>query len=699
MREPTGVGGASGTDQEAAQLRAQLAIAAAEIGTFDWDLVTKQLVWDERLIELFGYDVTTFEQTIEAFNARVHPDDLPRVSEALETAIAECGEFDAVYRVVPPGDAPRWVSARGKALPGDDGTAVRLIGVAADVTAALDGEARVTRVLEAMPAGFYSLDHEWRFTHVNAEAERLLHHSREQLLGRVVWEAFPAAVNSIFEERFQEALTTGTPIAFDAHYPAPLDGWYELRAWPTPEGLSVYFLEVTERRRAQDRAERAVRRLALLARVSAELAGTLDVQSATARLPRIVVPALADFCIVTVIDADGQPRDVGSWHVDPASRALLDRYAAVRLDAMPLTAPVARALYAEEAVSFRGEDVAQLLPIGPARELIAVLAPGSEVALPLRARGRTLGLLTLFYADGHEPTDEDVAVAQDVADRAGLALDNARLFGQQQQMAEGLQRSLLTDPPEPDHAEIVVRYLPAAEAARVGGDWYDAFLQPNGSTMLVIGDVVGHDTAAAAAMGQVRSLLRGIAVYSDAAPAEVLRGLDTAMTMLQLDTIATAAVARFEQTDDERERGVTRMIWANAGHLPPLALNPDGSVAVLADWKADLLLGVDSATVRTDSVVTLDRGATVLLYTDGLIERRDADLDTGLDRLRTALAELAERPLQQLCDELIERLVEGKPDDDVALVAVRLHPQDRPRPAEAGPNRVPDAVPADPASP
>ncbi|MGY1855494.1 SpoIIE family protein phosphatase [Modestobacter sp. SYSU DS0290] len=699
MGDPTGVGGASGYEQETAQLRAQLAIAAAEIGTFDWDLVSRRLVWDERLIQLFGYEAATFEQTIDAFNARVHPDDLARVTEALNTAIAECGEFDAVYRIAVPEAEPRWVSARGKALPGTDGTAVRLIGVASDVTAALDGEARVTRVLEAMPAGFYSLDPEWRFTHVNAEAERLLHHSREELLGRVVWEAFPAAVNSLFEERFLEAVATGKPIAFDAHYPAPLNGWYELRAWPTPEGLSVYFLEVTERRRAQDRAERAARRLALLAQVSAELAGTLDVQAATARLPRIVVPALADFCIVTVIDDDGHPRDVGSWHVDPASRALLERYADVRLDAMPVTAPVARALYSDQAVSFRGEDVAQLLPVGPARELITMLDPGSEVALPLRARGRTLGLLTLFYADGHEPTDEDVAVAQDVADRAGLALDNARLFSQQQQMAEGLQRSLLTEPPEPDHAEIVVRYLPAAEAARVGGDWYDAFLQPNGSTMLVIGDVVGHDTAAAAAMGQVRSLLRGIAVYSDAQPAEVLRGLDTAMAALQLDTIATAAVARFEQTDDERERGVTRMIWANAGHLPPLALHPDGSVAVLADWKADLLLGVDSAAVRTDSVVTLDRGATVLLYTDGLIERRDADLDTGLDRLRTALAELADRPLQELCDELIERLVEGKPDDDVALVAVRLHPQDRPRPPEAGPNRVPDLVPDDPTTP
>ncbi|MGY2079974.1 SpoIIE family protein phosphatase [Modestobacter sp. SYSU DS0657] len=699
MIEPTGVGGASGADQEAAQLRAQLAIAAADIGTFDWDLTSKRLVWDERLIELFGYGAATFEQTIEAFNDRVHPDDLPRVTEALQTAVAECGEFDAVYRIVVPGAGSRWVSARGKALPGADGAAARLIGVASDVTAALDGEARVTRVLEAMPAGFYSLDPEWRFTHVNAEAERLLQHSREELLGRVVWEAFPAAVNSLFENRFHEAVTTGKPIAFDAHYPAPLNGWYELRAWPTPEGLSVYFLEVTERREAQNRAERAARRLALLAQVSAELTGTLDVQAATARLPRIVVPALADFCIVTVIDDDGQPRDVGSWHVNPASRALLERYADVRLDAMPVTAPVARALYSDEAVSFRGEDVALLLPVGPARELITVLAPGSEVALPLRARGRTLGLLTLFYADGHEPTDEDVSVAQDVADRAGLALDNARLFSQQQQMAEGLQRSLLTDPPEPDHAEIVVRYLPAAEAARVGGDWYDAFLQPNGSTMLVIGDVVGHDTAAAAAMSQVRSLLRGIAVYSDAPPAEVLRGLDAAMAVLQLDTIATAAVARFEQTDDERARGVTRMIWANAGHLPPLALHPDGSVAVLADWKADLLLGVDPRAVRTDSVVTLDRGATVLLYTDGLIERRDADLDTGLDRLRTALAELAGRPLQELCDELIERLVEGKPDDDVALVAVRLHPQDRPRPSEAGPNRVPEGLPDDPATP
>jgi PAS domain S-box-containing protein len=684
-------------EQERQRLRLSLAMEAGRVATFDWDLRTGELVWDEPLMATFGYTAEEFDGTIEAFNRRLHPDDLQRVSEALRASIETLGEYEAEYRVVRPDGATRWVFARGRAVADASGRAVRVLGAAYDSTDDRSAQARVTRVLEAMPAGFYSLDHQWRFTHVNAEAERLLGRSREDLLGEVLWEAFPAALASVFEESYRNAVRTGQPVSFDAYYPAPLDGWYELRAWPTPEGLSVYFLEVTERRRVRERAERSAQRLALLAQVSTELASTLDVEAATARLPRLVVPALSDFCVLTVIDTDGRPRDVGSWHVDAASRPVLERYAEVRMDVMPVTAPVARALHTGEAVTFAGDDVLDVLPPGRAKELLAVLAPATEVALPLRARGRTVGLLTLFYADGHAPTPEDVAVAQDVADRAGLALDNAQLYAQQEQLAEGLQRSLLTDPPEPDHAEIAVRYQPAVEAARVGGDWYDAFLQPCGATMLVIGDVVGHDTEAAAAMGQLRGLLRGIATYSDAPPAEVLRGLDASMAVLQTRVLATAAVARFEQTLDERERGVTRMRWANAGHLPPLIINSDGSVAELASWRGDLLLGVDAEVARQESVVTLDRGTTVLLYTDGLVERRDADLDAGMVRLRAALAELAGLPLQQMLDAVVERLVDGRPEDDVALVAVRLHPQDRPRPTEAGPNVVPDVVPAEPA--
>jgi PAS domain S-box-containing protein len=530
-------------------------------------------------------------------------------------------------------------------------------------------------VVETMPVAFMSLDSDWRITYINPAGEAVVGQTREQLIGADYWTAFPANVDNDFGHTYRAVMATGQPATVEAFYPHPLNRWFEVQAIPADGGLLFYFADVTDRRGAQER-------LAMLARVSAELAGTLDVDTAAARIPRLIVPALGDWCVLTVLGDDGRARDVGCWHVDPARRALAERYVAVRLNSMPVTSPVVRALLGETVVADT-EDVVQLLPEGEARELLQLLGPHSGVTLPLRGRGRTLGVLTLYFDGERAPGPADLATAQEVADRAGLALDNVRLFAQQRQLAEELQRSLLTGPFTHEQAEVVVRYTPAAEAARVGGDWYDAFLQPSEAMMLVIGDVVGHDTAAAAAMGQLRSLLRGIATYSDAGPGEVLRGLDASMAQLEVGTYATAAVARFEQTEDERARGVTRMRWSNAGHLPPLVINPDGSLAALADWRGELLLGVDPATPRGESVVVLDRGTTVLLFTDGLIERRGNDLDEGMARLRAAARELADRPLPELCDELVDRLVHGRPEDDVALVAIRLLPQG-PAPTAAG---------------
>jgi serine phosphatase RsbU (regulator of sigma subunit) len=133
--------------------------------------------------------------------------------------------------------------------------------------------------------------------------------------------------------------------------------------------------------------------------------------------------------------------------------------------------------------------------------------------------------------------------------------------------------------------------------------------------------------------------------------------------------------------------------WSNAGHPPPMVLDGHGGVAVLADITADLLLGIDPTTERRESEISLDRGATLLLYTDGLVERRGQNLDEGLARLRSLLLELGGLPLEELCDQLLERLLPARAQDDVALVAVRLHPQDRPRPPEAGPNRLPPQRP------
>ena len=238
-----------------------------------------------------------------------------------------------------------------------------------------------------------------------------------------------------------------------------------------------------------------------------------------------------------------------------------------------------------------------------------------------------------------------------------------------------LQRSLLSEPPDPDHLDVAVRYVPATRDSQVGGDWYDVFQQPDGATVLVIGDVVGHDTEAAAGMGQLRGLLRGIAYDSPDSPSGVLTRLDRAIAGLELETMASVLVARLEQTPAEVAQGITRLRWSNAGHLPPVVVDADGRVEVLDGARADLLLGVEPSAPRHDHEVTVSRGATVVLYTDGLVERRDQLFDTGVHQLRDELRTLWQAPVDEVVDQLLARMVRDRAEDDVALVAVRLNRQ------------------------
>lgn len=677
-------------DLAATRIRSDLAVAAAGIGTFDWDLVTGRLVWDEQLSELFGYADGEFDETIEGFNRRLHPDDVARVGAALADAVARCGEYEAEYRVVRPSGELRWVEARGRALAGPTGEAVRVVGAAYDSTVAREGEARVGRVLESMSTAFFSLDRSFRFTYVNAEAERVLGAPRDQLLGGELWELFPLARGTQFEEHYRGAMRSGAPTSFEEYYPAPLDSWYEVRAWPDPDGLSVYFHDVTARRESDERLRQAMARSALLAEVASALASTLDPVEAVARLARVVVPTLAQWCIVTLVDQDapGPPwrrlRDVGSWHEDEALRPLVERYAVLRLGNIGSPSPVAQALASTSPVVVRGgatEAIAAILGSQEARAALEELAPTDVVVLPLVAKGRVLGLLSLYDVASRRAADdatleEDLRTATDVAARAGLALDNARLYAQQRRVAEGLQRSLLTQPPQVEGLQIAVRYQPAARAARVGGDWYDAFRVRPGVLGLVIGDVVGHDIEAAAAMGQARSLLRGIAATTGGGPADLLSRLDTAVQTLEVDLTATVLVAEVEHRDATRDGVLVR--WSSAGHPTPLVLLPDGEVRDLGavqGVRPDLLLGIDPLRTRSQHVVVLPVGATLLLFTDGLVERRGERFSVGVERLATALREAAGEELETLCDVVLERVLPDEPGDDVALAAVRIGPR------------------------
>jgi PAS domain S-box-containing protein len=298
------------------------------------------------------------------------------------------------------------------------------------------------------------------------------------------------------------------------------------------------------------------------------------------------------------------------------------------------------------------------------------------------------------------PTLEDgvltgvVVSFRDLTDRLAAQRQAAELEALAARAAAGralsdrLQQSLLTPPPEPDHLQIAVRYSPAAHEAQVGGDWYDAFLQPDGATMLVIGDVVGHDSSAAAAMGQLRGLLRALAYAADDGPAATITRVEDSARGLAVTTLATAVLARIERHPDIPVAGRRLLRWSNAGHLPPILLAPDGTTTLLTS-PPELMLGIDPDAPRSNHTVDLPDAHTLLLVTDGLVERRDIDLDEGIERLRDALRDLGEVPLEELLDTVLARLVPEPGADDVAIVAVRMFPEDRPRPAEAGPNRLP----------
>jgi PAS domain S-box-containing protein len=301
------------------------------------------------------------------------------------------------------------------------------------------------------------------------------------------------------------------------------------------------------------------------------------------------------------------------------------------------------------------------------------------------------------------PTVEDGAVTgvvvsfRDLTDRLAARRQAAELrrvterAAEQRALSDRLQQALLTPPPEPDHLQVAVRYRPAAHGAQVGGDWHDAFLQPDGATMLVIGDVVGHDSDAAAAMGQLRGLLRALAYDNDEPLSATLSRTEHAARGLAVSTMATVVLARVERHPDVPVASTRVLRWSNAGHLPPVLLAPDGSTT-LFETRPERMLGIDPDAPRTDHTAELGDGHTLLLVTDGLVERRDADLDQGLAMMREVLRDLGETSLEELCDTLLDRMLPVDGADDVAIVAVRAHPEDRPRPPEAGPNRLPPGV-------
>ena len=432
--------------------------------------------------------------------------------------------------------------------------------------------------------------------------------------------------------------------------------------------------------------ERVIARLQLVGEVGRVLGSTLDVDEALRRLARLVVPRLADWVVVDLLDDDGaqELRRAVVVHCDP-ERVPEGAYERP----MP---PVPERSASSLAQVLRGGPPALLGPdefaarrdsplMVAQHELFDELGAGSAVVVALRTPRRVLGALTLVRRDPAPPYGaEDVELAADIAQQAGLAVDNAQLFDAQRRVAETMQRHLLPALPDVDHLQLAARYRPAHATSHVGGDWYDSFLLPDGVTTMVVGDVVGHDLPAAARMAQLRNMLRALAWDRTEPPHVIVRRLDQVATHVSDARMATLVFARIEGPVG----GPHQLRWTNAGHPPPLLVTEDGQATYL-DGGAGMILGVLPDELRHDALHPLPARATVLFYTDGLVENRRESIDVGLTRLRQHASALARHDLNEFCDQLVERLA---PDgaDDVALLALRL-------PAEPFAEPDPDVTP------
>ncbi|MFJ8755168.1 SpoIIE family protein phosphatase [Streptomyces sp. NPDC102441] len=293
------------------------------------------------------------------------------------------------------------------------------------------------------------------------------------------------------------------------------------------------------------------------------------------------------------------------------------------------------------------------------------------ILAPLRGRRRVIGAAVFLRGTDRPPFEaDDLLVAAQLATHTALGIDKAVLYGREAYIADELQRTMLPDSlPQPTGVRLASRYLPAAETARVGGDWYDAIPLPGSRVALVVGDVMGHSMTSAAIMGQLRTTAQTLAGL-DLPPQEVLHHLDEQAQRLGSDRMATCLYAVYDPV-------AHRITIANAGHPPPVLLHLGGRAEVLrVPPGAPIGVGgVDFEAVELDAPA----GATLLLYTDGLVESRMRDVWTGIEILRERLAATAQLtgpdhspPLEALCDDVLDMLGPGDRDDDIALLAARF---------------------------
>ncbi len=422
-------------------------------------------------------------------------------------------------------------------------------------------------------------------------------------------------------------------------------------------------LAVARIRASEEAADREVK-ARFLVEASAELASDLDHEKTLKRVAELAVPWFADWCSIALLQ-DGVLRTLKVAHNDPSSEPLIEElqahypaqesatvggYQVIRTGESELIPEIADQLLVEVAQDDRHLEVMRALQMR------------SALTVPLRAGSRIFGVVTWVTGEhGRRFGTEDVRFGEDLAQRAGVAIDNALLHSELRDTALRLQRAVLPGRlPRPEGTDVSVRYLPAGRSG-TGGDFYDLLVLDEDRICLFVGDVMGRGVEAASVMAQMRSAVRTL-IAVDPSPVRVMVGLDRVFERWHVEQLVSLAYVVVDLAAD-------RLTAVNAGHPPPLVVGSDGVPAEVETIET-LILGAGGGP-RSVVSRSFRAGDTLLLYTDGLVERRGEDTEQGLDRLTQACSSLDDRDLSASLDRIVDLVRDPSRDDDVAILALR----------------------------
>lgn len=670
--------------------------------------------WSRRAEEFFGVPAADAlgKDPIEAFAAPdVRPDAHQRLAEVLDGR-----EWTGL---VPYDDAG---GGRGLAevyvMPADHGA----VCIAVDVASLRQIEtdlAASQAVFGQAPLGFVLFDTQLRLIRVNERFATVFGRPAEEHRGRGPHDFLSRVEADRLTAALRQVMETGEPV-LDMPLVGSVPGEPGRRRWSMslyrlhsrgggvhadsragaaggrPIGVAGLAMDVTGRQRAEREAAHARRNLALLNQAGSRIGTSLDLETTARELLDVAVPHFCDLASVDLYqvllagEEDLTGTTDGSGEVRRVAFASAVSDAPVVMpgddDVVPASGPVSvgavhRYRFGSAAARALRTAQPQVLDGDGVGDLGGTLVQ-STLVVPMVARDTVLGLVQFSRAKGSEPfAERDRMLAEELAARAAIFLDNARLYRREHERALMLQRSLLPpDDPEAAGLDIACRYLPGSMETEVGGDWFDVIELPGHRTALVVGDVMGRGLRAAVAMGELRTAVRTLAML-DLEPAEVLGALDEVASGLGKPMGGRSRRAKEFGGADLGEvylatcvyvvyDAVTRRITvANAGHLPPVMVEP-GEDPLLLEVPRGVPLGVGGEPFEEVEVQLAD-GALLALYTDGLVESRSHPLDEGLDAFRAALAG-PPRPLEDVCDHVLATLDTAHGEDDIALLTARI---------------------------